>query len=228
MANLVECKCIDCGVVRHRPPHRTALRCRACNNRLTNERKKGKTTWFVDDPCPDCGAMRRVAKPKIGSRCRPCDSRRKLAIYPNSPTKHGHCASGSMSPTFVSWRSAKMRCYQPDSPSFQHYGGRGIGMCDRWRESFDAFLADMGERPAGTTLERRDSRKNYEPGNCIWATPREQALNKRSTVWVDLDGEGVPLAVAAERLSISYAAARERSLKGILRRIPNPYAAEAA
>jgi hypothetical protein len=97
-------------------------------------------------------------------------------------------------------------------------------MCDRWRDSFDAFLADMGERPVGTTLERKDSRKNYEPGNCAWVTPRQQNLNKRSTVWVELDGENMPLALAAERLGLTYGVARERSLKGILRRIPNPYA----
>lgn len=121
-----------------------------------------------------------------------------------------------------------MRCYSPDSPSYPHYGARGIVMCDRWRESFDAFLSDMGDRPAGTTLERRDSRKNYEPGNCIWATPQEQALNKRSTVWVELDGENMPLVQAAERLGLTYDVARERSLNGLLRRIPNPYSAEAA
>lgn len=78
----------------------------------------------------------------------------------------------------MSWRSMKDRCLNPKHIAFHHYGGRGITVCERWME-FENFLADMGERPDGKTLDRINVSGNYEPGNCRWATNREQALNKR-------------------------------------------------
>lgn len=91
---------------------------------------------------------------------------------------HGH-TRGGRSPTYICWMAMRARCANPKDPGFGYYGGRGITVCDRWRGSFENFLADMGERPEGLTLDRVDNSGNYEPGNCRWATWSEQNLNRR-------------------------------------------------
>lgn len=82
--------------------------------------------------------------------------------------------------TYHSWRSMRVRCNDATSHNYRHYGGRGIVVCDRWN-SFANFFADMGERPAGRTLDRINVNGNYEPGNCRWATASEQRRNRRDT-----------------------------------------------
>lgn len=121
---------------------------------------------------------------------------------------HGY----SRTPTYASWRDAKKRCYSPQNKRFAEYGARGIGMCDAWKCSFEAFLRDMGERPKGMTLERVDVNKGYEPGNCTWATPTEQAQNTRANVatWESVRAmrkrrsEGVTYPQLASEFGMSY------------------------
>jgi hypothetical protein len=76
------------------------------------------------------------------------------------------------------------RCYRPSTNGYEDFGGRGIQVCDRWRHSFADFLADMGERPEGMTIDRRDVDGDYIPGNCRWATPTEQIANRRKAAWL--------------------------------------------
>jgi hypothetical protein len=90
---------------------------------------------------------------------------------------HGHSNS---TPTYNSWAMMKQRCYNSNRKDYYNYGGAGITVCERWRNSFENFLSDMGERPIGTTLDRYPNQSGiYEPDNCRWATIKEQNNNKR-------------------------------------------------
>lgn len=94
---------------------------------------------------------------------------------------HGHTRCGRRSPTYNSWRAMIERCTRPAHPFYLDYGGRGIRVCDRWQGAggFARFLADVGERPAGMTLDRIDVDGGYEPGNVRWADKRTQRWNRR-------------------------------------------------
>ncbi len=137
-------------------------------------------------PAPNKGAFTQW-------NCR-CDCGNEIVTYTNG-LRSGHAKScGCLqpetaaktnlihgqggTPTYFSWQAMIGRCTNPKHIAYPWYGARGITVCKRWR-TFANFLADMGERPKGTTLDRKDNEKGYEPGNCRWATRIQQDANRR-------------------------------------------------
>ena len=108
------------------------------------------------------------------------------------------------------------RCECPGHKSWADYGGRGIKVCARWRESFEAFLADVGARPPGTTINRfPDNDGDYEPGNVRWATPKQQARNRKSNAIVEHRGISLTMEEWSERLGIGRTTLRWRLASGM-------------
>jgi len=145
------------------------------------ENKGTKAAWICD--C-DCGSTTVVVSCALKSgKTRSCgclQREKQSARVTKRNTIHGHnkAGTGNQSRTWTSWSSMKKRCTMQSHISYPDYGGRGISFCERW-ETFTNFLADMGERPEGKTLDRIDVNGNYEPNNCRWATLSEQQQNKR-------------------------------------------------
>ncbi len=123
--------------------------------------------------------------------------------------KHGHNSRNNISPTYISWMAMRTRCSYPKHIAYPRYGGRGITVCARWNK-FENFLADMGERPSGMSLDRIDSDGNYQMDNCRWATVKQQQRNTKFTRKVEYKGEIVTLAELAERFGVDLQALRSR------------------
>jgi hypothetical protein len=134
----------------------------------------GDLLWFAN--C-DCGGtiVDRAFNLKRSDGCGCLRSERAVRLN----TTHGHSQVGKSTATYRTWRSMITRCENPKADQYPDYGGRGITVCAAWRGSFETFLAEMGPRPIGCTIDRKDVNGNYELGNCRWATPKEQAANKR-------------------------------------------------
>lgn len=110
---------------------------------------------------------------------------------------------------YGSWSAMRTRCNNPRAKDYPRYGGRGIAICTRW-DSFTNFYADMGDRPVGYTLERKNNSRGYTPSNCVWATPKAQALNKRNTRYITYKGERLCLEDWAKRCGVSRSAMYKR------------------
>lgn len=133
---------------------------------------------------------------------------RALGKGRNWSRKHGLAGT----PTYDSWRSMHRRC-RPDFNGCSAYFDRGITVCERWG-TFENFVADMGVRPPGTSLDRIDNAGNYEPGNCRWATPGEQARNTKANRMIAFNGEVLCVTDWAAKLGISRSALSHRLKTG--------------
>lgn len=127
--------------------------------------------------------------------------------------KHGHSSAAGRSPTYRSWHMMKQRALNPKDPNAHHYSGRGITVCKRWLK-FENFLADMGERPPGTCLDRIDNDKGYRPGNCRWVSQAEQTRNRRNNVFIEHKGRRQTVQEWSQELGIAFTTLRMRMKAG--------------
>ena len=177
---------------------------------------KRRPRWYCR--C-DCGVQKEVLAQSLALALRSSEggSRSCGCLLVDRSTKHAHAAGKKPSPEYQAWIAAKKRCSNPRNHSYRHYGGRGIRMCRRWTESFDAFLRDMGLRPSPThSLDRIDPDGHYAPGNCRWATVLVQARNRRCTRWYAFEGQHLVLGELAARLGITRDQARALERQGRL------------
>jgi hypothetical protein len=141
------------------------------------KRPAGSSRIFWHCLC-DCGRENVVAGEKLKnghSKSCGCISREILA---KRCVTHGHTYVGKINPTYTCWSNMRRRCQDLNHPRYPDWGGRGIVVCERW-QTYQNFLADMGERPPGLTLDRIDVDGPYTPENCRWATASQQRLNQR-------------------------------------------------
>lgn len=160
----------------------------------------------------ECGA--KITVPSVvlrDGRSRSCGCLKHDELKKRS-TRHGHSA-GKQSPTYYSWAGMVGRCTNPSHTAFSNYGGRGVLVCDRWLD-FNHFLADMGEKPAGMSIDRIDNLGNYAPGNCRWSTLTQQARNKRNSRKLTHDGLTLTVPEWAERLGLPAARIHDRLSRG--------------
>lgn len=128
-------------------------------------------------------------------------------------SRRTHGKAGSR--TYRIWSDMNSRCYTPSSTGYKFYGGRGIRVCRRWKKSFLAFVADMGECPEGMTIDRYpDQNGDYKPSNCRWATMAQQQRNRRSNRLITHDGRTQCLAAWAEETGLPKSTIRNRLLLG--------------
>jgi len=127
--------------------------------------------------------------------------------------KHGHTRGYSTSPTYNSWKGMVQRCANATSSDFSRYGGRGIAVCRRWLR-FENFLRDMGERPKGTTLDRKCNSGNYCKSNCRWVTQLEQANNRRDNTYLTVGGTRMSIADWGRKYGLRKSVISQRLLHG--------------
>lgn len=162
-----------------------------CRTERVDYGRSGK--WKAEWECK-CGVRFESFVDNVSRRhTKSCGCDQVIARSASYPT-HGHFIGDKPTRTYKSWQAMIARCTNPKHPAFLQYGGRGIIICEQWRNSFEQFLADVGERPDGKTLDRIETNGNYEPGNVQWATRTDQNRNKRNSTTVLVGNESVSLA----------------------------------
>lgn len=158
-----------------------------------------------------CGNTVKVASYSLGSgETQSCGCLQRERAADSSRT-HGR----SDSKEYRTWQAMRTRCTNENRDNYSHYGGRGITVCDRWMDSFEAFYSDMGPAPSEDhTIERNDGNGHYGPGNCRWATQKEQMRNTSRSVFVNWQGRSITLVELSETVDVSYDLLQARIARG--------------
>jgi hypothetical protein len=136
-------------------------------------------------------------------KVRGCGCRQGIHKPPAGVDSHAFKHGKIKTTLYAKWHSMKNRCYSPGATGYEYYGGRGIVVCDRWKNSFEDFEADMGECPAGCSLERKDLNGDYSPENCEWATRKTQLRNTSANRLTFIDGKIMTRVEASEYLGVN-------------------------
>jgi hypothetical protein len=158
-----------------------------------------------------CGCVAKAWATHMGS------NKGYITIRAEKMVKHGAKRRNKMTVEYRTWLGMKRRCYDKNFKDYPGWGGRGIGVCEKWRNDFSAFLADMGTRPNGCSIDRIDPNRDYSPENCRWATAAQQGgEHKRSNRQVTVDGVFFDSVAAACRyFGVATSVANMRIKSGI-------------
>ena len=165
----------------------------------------------------DCGVARTVRRDHLvsgKSKSCGCLQREVVAsIVGLASTTHGLARQGKVVSEFWIWSHMKQRCSNPNNEYYADYGGRGIEVCERWQK-FENFYSDMGQRPSGLTLERKNVNEGYSLDNCIWASRAQQARNKRTSHFITFNGRTQVITDWASEVGLSHQTIGDRLRAG--------------
>jgi len=180
---------------------------------LSLDRMEKKNGYFVLAQCK-CGSIKIYRLNYLeNNHTKSCGCMRGEKNIERST--HGHTPRGNINKTYSVYRDMRTRCENKKYKQFYLYGGRGIEVCHKWKQGYEFFLKDMGEKPYGMSIERKNVNENYSPENCIWATDETQANNKRNSVKIEYCGKIQTVAQWSRELNIKAGAIYFRISKGL-------------
>lgn len=172
----------------------------------TRKYPSGRRRWLCQCSCGSTTIVHQTSLVSGTTRSCGCLRREKLA----QRATHGQSRGGNITRVFQIWRGMIQRCYNPDSHAYNLYGGAGVRVCEKWH-NIEGFIEDMGMPPPGKTLDRYPNMfGDYEPSNCRWATPQEQARNRRSCVFITINDKTMTLTEWAQHYGLRAGLVRRR------------------
>lgn len=174
--------------------------------------KLGNSVWICH--C-DCGATKKVPGTYLLTGHTSSCGCFKIECAGKGNLSHGDTRGRKPAREYRAWWDMRRRTTGVKRSDYRYYGGRGIKVCDRWFNSYEAFLKDMGRCPEGYTIERIDNNGNYEPSNCRWASRKEQASNRRNTKTITFEGRTQAISAWSDDTGISYDTLHQRLSNGI-------------